>query len=90
MNRLPMGRDNARYEANPYAMAARTRKAYAIAEALLQADCNAWLASRMTDNEWNLAAKAAGVKEPSADTRRMVVSVLEDREARIQQGVARG
>ena len=58
---------------------ARTRKAITLASTLTAAGCDAQAATVLDARAWSLAAQVAGVNEPSATTRAVVVALLTDR-----------
>ena len=66
--------------------AARTRKALRIADALQRLGATAEQAAQLPDAGWLMAAQLADCREPSAATRAVVVTILEQREARRFQG----
>lgn len=61
---------------NPWKEAAQLRKASSLAVCFAQAGVSLQDVERMNDEEWAMAAKAASVSLPSAETRGMVVSFL--------------
>lgn len=65
--------------ANPYADAARTRKAHAIAETLDAAGADADEAQRLSTEERILTAQIAGMKPASAETWDQAVGILRAR-----------
>lgn len=59
-----------------YANAARTRKAAFLMDALHADGLTAADAVHLTDEQWKAAAKAARVRPPSRETRRLVVDLM--------------
>lgn len=67
-----------------YEMQARTKKAAMLARALEDAGVTADEAEQHGDDVcWQQAAKLAGVNVPSAETIRMVISMMRNREGEI-------
>ena len=64
-----------------YELLARFAKATALADALDASGVTAEKASGMIKEEWIMAATAARVKDPSETTRKLVIEMLESREA---------
>lgn len=61
---------------------ARERKALRIAEALERAGITADEAATGEGKEWAMAAKLAGTRMPSIETRQIVLALMRDREKR--------
>jgi hypothetical protein len=61
---------------------ARERKALRIAEALEAANITAEEAATGNDVEWGMAAKLAGTRLPSPETRQIVLALMRERERR--------
>jgi hypothetical protein len=74
---------------NEYAQRARSRKARALADLLLEAGASTEIARAFTDAEWRALARAAEVNAPSEETRRLVRALLRaDEEERSRPLVA--
>lgn len=68
--------------ANPHEQAARYRKVFKLTEVLRKHDITAEQVAGMDERQWGLAAKAAGVNLPSAETRGLVVAHMRAGEPR--------
>jgi hypothetical protein len=67
---------------NPHETAARLRKALALADTLSAVGGDAQAAVTMTEADWELAARGAGMARPSIQTRVEVVTILVQRAQR--------
>lgn len=67
---------------NPYAETARAMKAANLAVCLAKAGIPASDVDLMGDEHWAMAAQAANVRMPSAETRRLVLDLMRRRERR--------
>lgn len=63
-------------KSNAYQDAARLRKVLKITSMLRQIDATPSQVAGMTDEQWELAAKAAEVNMPSAATRALVIDAM--------------
>lgn len=68
---------------NTYEMRARDLKAGKLAEYLIKIGLIAAEVVNGTDAEWNQAAKQAGVRPPSTETRRRVIEIMREQEGKV-------
>ena len=61
---------------NPFAVAGRLNKAWALAQTLRRHGVSHAAAKTMNDADWAMAAQAAGTKPPSAETQRIALDKL--------------
>jgi hypothetical protein len=71
---------------NPYAAAARVKKAAALADLLSAHRITAEEARRIDWGLWPQLAQRAGVRAPSPETVEQVIEALEAREAAVKSG----
>lgn len=62
--------------ANPWALAGRLTKAFALAQTLRRHGVSHAAAKTMNNEDWAKAAQAAGTKVPSAETQRIALDKL--------------
>lgn len=61
---------------NPFAVAGRLTKAFALAQTLRRHGVSHASAKTMNERDWAMAAQAAGTKMPSAETQRIALEKL--------------